>query len=297
MRTATPARQELWVANLTPLRRGAVDPDILVRHARWLIAHGVRGFSPTGPTGEFPYLTPSEKLAIYEAVIPATSGRAALWPTVWEPQEAAILDVVRWLAPHDVTGVIVPPPLHYRLAEEDLVWYYRRLADACPLPMMALHLPTFTQNPLTLEVVRALVVEGLITGLVDGTGDARRLDALIEEFAGPLDIFCCNDGFIRAARARGATGFVSAVGNVFPELVKQAWDRGDAEAQALVDRVQESAERYGLLPSLKYLLLRRGFQAGTRPPFGRLTPPQQQGLDATFQVIESAGYAEAVRMS
>ncbi len=296
MRTSRAARQGLWVANLTPFRRGAVDPDIVAHHNRWLVSHGVTGFSPTGPAGEFLYLTQAEKQAVYEALTPATSGRAVLWPTVWEPQEQMILDTVRRLAPRDVTGVIVPPPLYYRFSEEEVVWYYRRLADGCPLPIMALHAPGDTHNPLTIELVRALLVEGLVTGVVDGSGDPARLDQLSEEFATQLDIFCCHDGCIREARARGATGFLSAVANVFPELVKQVWDRGDAEAQALVDRVVHAMERFGALPSLKYLLLRRGFRFGARPPFGRIPPPQQQALDAVFQVIESEGFAEAVRV-
>ena len=284
------------MANLTPLRRGAVDTDMMAEHARWLVGHGIHGLSPAGPAGELPYLTGPEKLAIYEAVIPAASGRAAMWPTVWEAHEQAILDLVRWLTPHDVTGVIIPPPMHYRFSEEDLVWYYRRLADGCPLPILALHLPDYTRNALTIEVLRALVVEGLVTGVVDGSADPRRLDTLLEEFAGPLDILCCHDGAIRRARTQGATGFISTVGNVFPELVKEVWERGGEDAQALVDRILETVERYGTLPSLKYLLLRRGFRIGTRPPFGRLTPPQQQALDALFQIVESEGFADAVRM-
>ena len=294
MRTATPARHGLWVANLTPFRRGAVDTDIVAEHSRWLLSHGVVGLSPTGPAGEFLYLTQPEKQAIYEALTPTLSGRAALWPTVWEPQEQMILDTVRWLAPHDVTGVIVPPPIYYRFSPEDVVWYYRRLADGCPLPIMALHAPGQTHNPLTEEVLRALVVEGLVTGVVDGGGDPVRLDRLNEAFGGQLDIFCCHDGCIRDARARGATGFLSAVGNVFPELVKQVWDRGDADAQGLVDRVVDLMERFGPLISVKYLLLRRGFRFGSRPPFGRLPPPHQQALDGVFQIIESEGFAETV---
>ena len=108
MRNATPGRQGLWVANLTPFRRGAVDTDLLAEHSAWLLGHGVTGLSPTGPVGEFLYLSAAEKQAVCEAITPVASGRAALWPTVWEPQEQAILDAARWLAPQDVTGIVVP---------------------------------------------------------------------------------------------------------------------------------------------------------------------------------------------
>lgn len=296
MPTSPTPRRGIWVANLTPFRRGAVDTDLLAEHARWLIANGARGLSPTGAAGEFLYLTRAEKRAIYETITPVSSARAALWPGVWEPHEESILETVRWLAPHDVAGIIVPPPLYYRFSEEELVWYYRRLADASALPIMAEDRPRQTNNPLGDEVLRALVVEGLIVGVVEASGDVRRLDRLLELFGGQLDVFGAGDGAVRQARAQGATGFISALGNVFPELVRQAWDRADAEAQALIDRVRETLDRCGLETGLKYLLLRRGFRFGTRPPFGRLSPPQQQALDAAFQIVESEGFAEAVRL-
>ena len=296
---STPARprQGLWVDLLTPFRRGVVDTDLVADHARWLLGHGVRALSPTGDAGEFLYLTPAEKLAVYTAVAGATSGRAGLWPTVWEPQLDAIRDTVRWLAPHDVTGVLIPPPLYYRFSEEELVWYYRRLADACPLPIVAVHRPHSTRNPLSTTVLRALVVEGLITGVLDASGDMRRLDQLVEEFSGQLDMYWAHDGTIREARTRGATGCVSILGNAFPELVRQAWERADEEAQALIDRLIDAAERHGLVSACKYMLLRRGYQFGNRPPFERLTPPQQQALDAAFQIVQSEGFAEAQRLA
>ena len=165
--------------------------------------------------------------------------------------------------------------------------------------MLLYHIPQATAVPFGDELLAALLSShgSTIYGIKDSTGDPDQGQHIRANFPG-LAYFCGNDHLIGAACADGGAGSISAAANVFPDVVKAAQRaahgaahraaRGDgtasdlAAAQATLDAVRSTFERYPLQPATKAALSDvAGLpQTAVRPPQVELSMAQRAELRA-----------------
>lgn len=248
------------VANLTPFdRRGRLDLGRLRAHVLWLAARGVHGFVPTSTAGEFLYLSDREKEAVHRTVLDAARG-LPVYPCVWDPSPATMTWLFEAVRSMGATGVIVPPPLYYAVEQPLLAEWYRSVAAAAELPVLASHDPAHCPTPIAEGTYLRLRREGVLAGLSDASGDAWRLERLAKAdpgavYAGGSSVLCDVHGMPLLA------GYISALGNAWPAACLRAFDGQDQLRDAFADKEARIAAA-GDFRALKKLL-----GMGNRVPF------------------------------
>ncbi len=269
----------IFVANLTAFRQGQLDLDAMQAHGDFLVRAGVKGLCPAGTTGEFLYLRTEEKKELFSTLIDAFRGRAEIWCCPWDADPDAMASLCRLVSHKGATGVFLPPPIYYEFSEAEIIGFYEFVRRNCSLPVYCYNIPKYTNNEITLATLQTLMEKKVIAGIKDSSADEARIKEIIARFGDAMDILAGGDHFALKAKMLGAHGFISALGNVYPELFVQIWDSASAEAQEKLPPIRAAIKNYGGIPALKYLLSKRGHFFGCRFPFHELEKAQKKELD------------------
>ena len=273
--------QGCYTATLTPFdHQNAVADGVITRHINWQIERGIAGFCPAGTTGEFLYLSETEKVCVIQAAAQAANGRvpviAGVW--AWEARDRASLSKAAQAAGAD--AVFLPPPIYYPVSDDAIFAWYAEVRDASDLPVLAYNIPQYAANSLSLEVLERLFDAEVIVGVKDSTGKADRVRALVERFGTRGVVFAASDAFATEGRELGADGFISAISNVAPALVSAVWN-GETVRQTEVNAIRAIIKEVGSISGLKAMLTAKGYAFGeSRLPYSQLTPQQNETLAA-----------------
>ena len=277
MQTADPADvlEGVYAANVTPFRddeRLGVDVDAYLGHVRWLAGHGVTGIIPFGTNGEGPSITPGEKRAVLDALIPEAGGLQVV-PTVAEGNLPDTLDLLEYLQDLPVRAVMVLPPYYFKpVPIEGLRRFYERVLTATRHPVVLYHIPKYA-IPVPAELVTSLPV----WGVKDSAGEAGYAETV--HAAGKGVLLGTEDDL--PARLLTAHGSISALANIVPEQVVALYEHvrsgRSAEAAALsahLQRVRAMTKEHTSAGVLKLVAqARHGHPMGTvRPPLLPVPP-------------------------
>ncbi|HXG23779.1 MAG TPA: dihydrodipicolinate synthase family protein [Chthonomonadales bacterium] len=280
----------LYVATLTPLDAGnRIDFGVVRAHIDFLAEGGAVGVCPVGTTGEFLYLSVGEKVRLIEETVSATGGRMKVIAGVWALMMREIALLARAAQAAGADAVFLPPPIYYPADDEVIFRHYVYVREASDLPVFAYNIPAYAANSISLECLERLAGDGVVVGVKDSSGNAERMQALIERFGSRLSIMAASDSFAVEARRSGAHGFISALANIWPKSFARLWAGEDA-LQPAIDAIRAAVKQAGGIPALKYLMSRRGFAFGTsRLPFTDLSDEQRAALERAYRVAVDRG--------
>jgi 4-hydroxy-tetrahydrodipicolinate synthase len=217
---------------------GRVDHDATAAHAQFVVDGGANGVFPLGTNGEFPLLTGDERRAVVETVTDAVDV-----PVIAGVGAASTRETVANATHAEATGadgVVVVTPYYYPLDGDAAVRHYRAVADAVDVPVYVYHIPSKTGNELSLATLDRLAAIDGVAGVKDSSKDVPWLAQAIDAHP-ELTFLAGSDSLLFAGLEIGCSGMVSAVANVFPELVVDLYDAyaaGDeSEAKRLQSRV------------------------------------------------------------
>jgi dihydrodipicolinate synthase/N-acetylneuraminate lyase len=174
-------------------------------------------------------------------------------------------------------------PPYFPLDDSELLSHLDAAARACaPTPFYVYEFAARSGYAVTLPVIDQLrEAAPNFRGLkVSDTPWERFAPYLIEG----LDIFVGPEALLPQGLAAGATGAVSALASVFPELVAAAVrDRGGPDLAS----VRAALERFPFQAAAKFVLAKRGVPVGpdVRRPLRKLTDHEQRELE---QWLESS---------
>jgi len=217
---------------------GAVDHDATAAHARFVVDGGANGVFPLGTNGEFPLLTGDERRAVVETVTDAVD--VPVIAGVGAPSTRETVANATHAEATGADGVVVVTPYYYPLDGDAAVRHYRAVADAVDLPVYVYHIPSKTGNDLSLSTLDRLAAIDGVAGVKDSSKDVPWLAQAVDVHP-ELTFLAGSDSLLFAGLEIGCAGMVSAVANVFPELVVDLYDAyadgNEAEANRLQSRV------------------------------------------------------------
>jgi 4-hydroxy-tetrahydrodipicolinate synthase len=281
-------------ALVTPFTEGGaeVDLDLMEAHVAWLVERGVETVSPLGTTGEGPSLSLAERMAVIERLARHPAG-VDLLPGTGCTALPETIELSRFALEHGAGAILVAPPWYYDATPAGTTRYYAALLDALPdtARVFLYHIPAVTGVPIEDETLHALRDRygERAAGAKDSTGDLEHARHWIEEFP-ELAIFPGSDALAAGARAAGAAGTITLLGNLFPEELNGI-RAGEAveERQRLLTAVRELAQQYPRHAAVKYLLhLVSGLpRSHVRPPLEELAAEQETELEVRFDELRS----------
>jgi 4-hydroxy-tetrahydrodipicolinate synthase len=225
-------------ALVTPLRSpGELDLTSFAGLARDAVEAGAAGVVVAGSTGEGTLLSPADRRALTAAAV--DTGVPVIAGASGATLDDLLADTER-LAGTGADAVLVLAPSYQPLAPDELVDVHLAVADRCPVPTVAYHIPQFTGSALTPEVIRRLAEHPNVVAIKDSSPDAERRTALIRAAGARLALFVGHAPTIAQALRDGAAGSITAIANLRLRQVLALTDavaRGDDDE---VERLQDA---------------------------------------------------------
>jgi 4-hydroxy-tetrahydrodipicolinate synthase len=275
---------------------GAVDDAGLAANLAVLLDAGVHGLVATGTMGEAGSLSAAERRHVVAQVVRAAGGRIPVIAGISSGTPSAAIALAADAAEAGASAVMLLPPLGYRGDDEEVVAYYRAVAEGAGLPLMAYNNPEASGIDMPVELLVRLYEEiDAVVAVKECSGDARRIPALLGAAPG-LEVLVGGDDWALEGFCAGATGWITGVADVAPAECIELWD---ACRTADLDRAREvyrrllPLARFDMTPKLvqyfKAAMDERGLAGGDcRPPRMPLTAAEREDLLAALRVLDTA---------
>jgi dihydrodipicolinate synthase/N-acetylneuraminate lyase len=203
---------------------GAIDIEALERNLAALLDAGVHGFVATGTMGEAGSLSAAERRDVIEATARAAGGRVPVIAGVSAGTAATASAFAIDAAAAGAGAIMLLPPLGYRGDEREIVGFYRTVATAAGLPLMAYNNPEASGTDMPPALIARLAAEvEQVVAVKECSGDARRIAALTNEAPG-LEVLVGGDDWALEGLCAGATGWISGVADCAPAECVELYD-------------------------------------------------------------------------
>jgi len=213
---------------LTPLKSlDAIDVPALKRHVDSLIRAGCHGIFVAGSTGEGPNLTLRSWQEAAEGTVEAAAGRVPVYVGAIDVSLARTIEKLKLLKSPGVYSAVVTPPFYFRHYGTDLAEYFRRAADASPVPVTIYNIPSMVGCDIPASVVKQAEAVERIIGVKDSSGDWPLMQAMLRDRTRPdFEILCGAEPMMGISLLCGADGIVPGAANFCPGLLVELYEAG-----------------------------------------------------------------------
>jgi len=278
-----PLTPEFMPALITPFTRdGEINTKAHSANMKKLADAGIEGFVIGGSNGEGPYLEPGERMRLVE-----TGRRRKTYLMVGvaaETTRTAMAQVGEAVEAKADSVLVMTPTTLSRGRDEVLTRFYKRIADASPLPVFLYSVPGVTAVNLPVGVIAKLSRHRNIVGMKDSSGDVVRLQSIIDATPSDFILYSGSSRALTAAIAIGCHGAITGSGNYAPALVMEVLATAKdspAKARKLQKRlsaISAEVEAHGV-PGVKAAAKASGLEPGhPREPLTRLPRATEQAI-------------------
>lgn len=255
------------------------------------------GYVITGSTGEAILLSLAETEELWAAVAEAAApDKILIAGTAAETTKDTILRNKR-AADLGFEVALVRTPHYYQsqMTSDVLADYYRRVADASPIPILIYSIPQYTGITVEAPLVERLAGHPNIAGIKDSSGSVQRAAEMVSVAGNNFRVLVGSASTFFAALMVGASGGILALADALPEACVELYELSTAgkiaEARALQERLVPASKalvsRWGAT-SMKYALDRLGYYGGpVREPLRPLGEDASREIDELLATIEA----------
>ena len=216
---------------VTPFKENEeIDWELLDKHVDFLIDKGVHGLTPNGSTGEFESMTFDEIVAVYNAVAKKVAGRVPIIAGMGGRSTREAIAMAREAEKAGLDGLLALPPYYYGFNQDEIITYYKQVADSTNLLVMLYNNPGKTKVDVTPPMVVALSKVPNIRYIKESSGDIRRIKEIIERTDEDFVVIGGWDSIFLESLLMGAQGMVSGTSNTAPEILVHLYDLASSGA-------------------------------------------------------------------
>jgi N-acetylneuraminate lyase len=267
---------------ITPMdESGQINEKAFRRLVDWYVRTGCHGLWVCGGTGEGVILSSDERCRMVELSVEAVDGRIPIVFHVGAPTTADAVTAAKRCHDLGVDAICSVPPFFYGKSDDELVDYYRTLADATDRPQFLYNLPTAAGVDVGMTQLEKIVdAVPTVIGLKESSGVLDQAAAVKRRWP-HLTVFIGRGEMTLAALVTDLDGSICAALSMAPRRfveVYDAFEAGDLNgAMAAQRRGAECKgifERFPVVGSTKYVnQLQIGLECGQgRPPLAQITP-------------------------
>jgi 4-hydroxy-tetrahydrodipicolinate synthase len=278
---------------------GEIDLAALEGNLAALLDAGVHGLVATGTMGEAGSLSAAERRTVVQAVVLAVGKRVPVIAGVSAGTPAAAIALAADAADAGADALMLLPPLGYRGDADEIEAFYRAVAEAGGLPVMAYNNPEASGTDLRPDlIVRLCERIDAVVAVKECSGDARRIPELLNAAPG-VEVLVGGDDWALEGLCAGASGWVTGVADVAPRECVDLWEAcrtGDLEAARAVYRRLLPLARFDMTPKLvqyfKAAMDEVGLAGGPcRPPRLPLRDDERVALQDALAVLREGAVA------
>ncbi len=269
----------------TPLTRDEeLHEEGLERELEDQSRHHMDGVLAAGSMGAMQLLTDGTYRRLIERTTELWVGKGELLVGAGDTGYARTRDRIEFLNGFKLDGVAVLAPYFWNFGQDDLISYFRALADISKAPVYLYDLPQVTGTKLTMETFLKLAEHPNIAGgkvscdfdfsrqLIDAVGDSFRIIVAQPNLSDTLLRSGVNDQLEGVWAA--TPGWIVALGKAADE---GNWDTA-RDYQHKITAVREVILKYGM-SGFSIMMNKRGIPGSFAPrPFSPLTEAQEEDL-------------------
>lgn len=255
---------------------GNVSPENLTANLQRWVEAGLHGFVVLGSNGEYVMLSKEEKVCILETARAAIPQDRLMIAGAGTDSTREAIDVVKRAASIGADAALIVTPHYYRnqMTSAALLYHYKTIADASPIPIMVYNVPANTNLDIDAATVVELSQHGNIVGIKDSSANVAKMGEIIRYAPPDFAVMVGTGSALFPAMSIGAKGVIPALGNIAPRECVAIYDlfrAGQLEpARNLQLRLIRAnaavTSRWGV-PGLKAALDELGYYGGLpRPP-------------------------------
>lgn len=228
---------------ITPLNS---DLSLDVPHAEKLIEHmidaGVHGIFILGTTGEFAGLSSDVKSDLIRLTCRQVKGRVSILVGITDCSFVESLDLATIAKESGANALVAAAPFYMNIGQEELVYYYQKLADVVALPLFLYDMPSHTKVNIEVETAIKLSKHPNILGIKDSSGNSENFQALCEAFKNNpvFKIFVGPEEILAETLEMGGHGGVTGGANLFPKLYVALYDAFQKKESETVKKLQDT---------------------------------------------------------
>lgn len=249
---------------------------------RLLSTSPIRGFYINGATGEGPVLPEATRMEMAELSVDLMQGRGVIINHIGAPDMEQTLRLARHAQRIGCDAISsVLPNYFFKYPMDQVIDYYRRVADAAELPMIIYANGLMNVNPYDF-MCEAIKIPGVI-GVKYTIYDYYEMHRICELNGGNINVLNGPDEMLLCGLAMGADGGIGTTYNVMPDwfcTLYDAFRSGDfAKAQEMqfrINGVVEVLRRYSCISAVKSYFTMRGIDVGHAAYPGRVLKPEEE---------------------
>lgn len=201
---------------------GNLDLELNRKYMDKLIEQNIHGILLMGSSGEFTSLTIEERKLYMREMIKYVDNRVPVLVGVGHTVLKEVLDLCSYAEDRGADGVLVVNPYYWQLSEDQLYRFYSTVAGNTKLPVLLYNIPSFTGQPLTVDLAKRLAENHPnICGIKETVSELSDINDMITELKKVRDdfmVFSAFDKHLLPALANGSAGSINGSAVFAPEI-------------------------------------------------------------------------------
>lgn len=291
--------QGIMPALVTPFdSEGKLKRKTVGELINWQLSKGVQGFYICGNTGEGPVLPEQTRMEMAEAAVEAVNGRGVVIDHVMAADFRQTVRLAKHAEKAGADAISSLTPTYFFGQNEDEIYeYYKALAGAVNIPLIAYVTPQMGAVRLPALAERLLKIDNII-GFKFTRPSYFELFSLTQVHGGNINVLNGPDETLLCGLVMGADGGIGSTYNLMAEGFVSLYENfraGRWEAaqrdQYAINRVIEVLLRHDALNCEKFVLRLLGFDVGESAfPRRRYAPEEQSAIRS--ELAEAGFFAQ-----
>lgn len=178
---------------------------------------GVHGIVLGGTLGEASTLTDEERRILTRETVALVEGKVPVLMNIAEQTTVAAIALAKTAEEDGAKGLMMLPPMRYKASDEEVVEYFKAVANSTSLPIMIYNNPVDYKIEVTLDMFETLLEScPNIQAVKESTRDTTNIARIKNRFGDRLAIMCGVDTLALESLLIGADGWVAGLVDAFP---------------------------------------------------------------------------------
>jgi 4-hydroxy-tetrahydrodipicolinate synthase len=194
-----------------------LDIELFKVNIKAQLEAGVHGIVLGGTLGEASTLTDEERRILTIETVKFVNGKVPVLMNIAEQTTKAAINLARIAEEDGAKGLMMLPPMRYKASDEEVVGYFKAIAQSTSLPIMIYNNPVDYKIEVTLDMFEALLEAcPNIQAVKESTRDTTNITRIKNRFGDRLAVLCGVDTLALESLLIGADGWVAGLVDAFP---------------------------------------------------------------------------------
>ncbi len=208
----------------TPFKNGNVDYDSLKKLLDFQLEQGIKGFIVNGTTAEAPTLSLEEKRDIVKFVIDYVPSDVVIGVGASSNDTYKMVTEIQNIEDLGFEYLLISTPYYNKTSQKGLIAHINKALEVTSKKIILYNIPSRAGMSFGLDTLEVLAQHQQIVAIKEASGDFNYAQQLFARLGDKLNVLCGNDDLTYLYATLGATGVISAVGNIYGHKYNEMYD-------------------------------------------------------------------------